>query len=346
MKSYLLHLDKLPDLLAAWALEMELQVPVKTRDGVFEFRKWDRVTPIAWDYDLAYTSLKRFVAPPEEDLVRFDMPLDRADPVFDDSRRILLGVHPYDLRAFHQLDRAMLGGIEDPHYRARREGTIIFSLTPQAVHPASFWANIGPSEIPPADLHWTRLDEETFHVAVGSERGLEQLLLEGELPEAGPEHDAAATAEQERIWKFAASRQRKLLYPWRQTPELLEDAWNHPLWRKNAEHCLACGSCVMVCPTCFCFDMRDEPSISLQTGRRYRVWDGCLLPSFAKVAGGGSFRPKARQRYRHRFFRKGRYMVDLIDELACVGCGRCGMACPTAIADPLTVFNALWEDLP
>jgi ferredoxin len=59
------------------------------------------------------------------------------------------------------------------------------------------------------------------------------------------------------------------------------------------------------------------------------------------VAGNHNFRDKAVDRYRHRYFRKGKYIYDKIGELGCVGCGRCVRSCTASIANPLAVFNEL-----
>jgi ferredoxin len=61
------------------------------------------------------------------------------------------------------------------------------------------------------------------------------------------------------------------------------------------------------------------------------------------VAGGHNFREETVQRYRHRYYRKGKYVPDMIGECACVGCGRCLTVCVANIADPPEVFNRLKE---
>ena len=87
----------------------------------------------------------------------------------------------------------------------------------------------------------------------------------------------------------------------------------------------------MVCPTCFCFDVEDRMDPDGRGGVRERVWDGCQLSEFARVAGGHNFRPDTTQRLRHRFYRKYLYLMTLYGTSFCTGCGRCGRACPVEI---------------
>ncbi len=68
-------------------------------------------------------------------------------------------------------------------------------------------------------------------------------------------------------------------------------------------------------------------SANLTEGERYRVWDGCLLEDFAKVAGGHNLRKTRAERLRHRFNRKFQFQVDKFGGLFCVGCGRCSRTC-------------------
>jgi ferredoxin len=126
-------------------------------------------------------------------------------------------------------------------------------------------------------------------------------------------------------------------------PKLLEKSLGHTLWEEKANLCYSCGSCVLVCPTCYCFDVREEANWDLKSGQRVRRWDGCMLEGFALVAGGHNFRKNRADRFRHRYFRKGKYLWDQMGHIACVGCGRCVTACTTGIANPVEVYNTLLE---
>jgi ferredoxin len=84
----------------------------------------------------------------------------------------------------------------------------------------------------------------------------------------------------------------------------------------------------------------------LKTGQRQRAWDGCQLDGFTKVAGEHEFRKSREARFRHRIYRKGKYVPAKIGgQIACVGCGRCVSACLPDIANPVSIYNRLIEDL-
>ncbi|MCK5627948.1 4Fe-4S dicluster domain-containing protein, partial [Candidatus Bathyarchaeota archaeon] len=141
-----------------------------------------------------------------------------------------------------------------------------------------------------------------------------------------------------------AKAQQKLDFSPDRIPGLLEKNYEErEFWEEHAEKCLACGSCVLVCPTCYCFDVKDQPNLSLNKGERIRTWDGCLLEDFAKVASGENFRATRLSRYRHRYFKKGKYLFDRFGFISCVGCGRCSSNCLPDIANPVTLFNDLYN---
>ena len=54
-------------------------------------------------------------------------------------------------------------------------------------------------------------------------------------------------------------------------------------------------------------------------------------PTLAQVAGGGSFRPRHRDRYRQWLTHKFGTWWDQFGTSGCVGCGRCVAWCPVGI---------------
>lgn len=343
MTAYTVSMDQLAPLFAAWAKEYNLYIPTQDPNGFYDFTPWSEGAEIAWDYDLAYNNLKRFIMPPREDLIEFEMDSFEATPIFDAPKQLLFGVHPYDVRAINQLDQLLESGAPDRNYVKRRENTVVFAMTPQHVAETAFWTSLGKSYVDIGfDLYWTKIGHTSFYVEVGSPKGEELLCLNGTPPTATLMEREAAKREMVRI-RAVCNNKNKLDYPWEDTPKLLSRNWNSQIWRHKSRQCLSCGSCVLVCPTCWCFEVREELDVDLKKGRRFREWDGCMLPAFALVAGDHNFRGQAMERYRHRYFRKGKYIFDKIGELGCVGCGRCVRACTASIANPRAVFNELWE---
>jgi len=176
--------------------------------------------------------------------------------------------------------------------------------------------------------------------AVGTKTGAELLNKYANPREVTGEE----IARQKEVRDEAVTRyQRSLNVPKERLLKLLQDNYENPFWEFRAKSCLSCGSCVMVCPTCFCFDVQDEMALNLIEGERYRNWDGCVLVDFAKVASGENFRHTKGSRFRHRILRKGKYILEKYGRAGCVGCGRCATACLAKIASPVEAFNAIAE---
>jgi ferredoxin len=112
--------------------------------------------------------------------------------------------------------------------------------------------------------------------------------------------------------------------------DLLYENLSHPRFDEVAARCLSCANCTMVCPTCFCHDVHDEPSLDGTASLRVREWDSCFNPEHAQVHGL-NFRPHVRDRYRQWLVHKLASWVDQFGASGCVGCGRCISWCPVGI---------------
>jgi sulfhydrogenase subunit beta (sulfur reductase) len=123
-------------------------------------------------------------------------------------------------------------------------------------------------------------------------------------------------------------------------PEILEMEYHSKVWDEFGSKCLSCGSCSMVCPTCYCFDIGDEVELGSRAGRRVRSWDSCLLKTHALVAGGENFRGARSSRVKFRFYHKQRGFVAEYGRPSCVGCGRCVAVCPAQI-NIITVIETI-----
>lgn len=301
--------------------------------------------PTHGDYshvDLNYTTsilpAKKVLIPQKELLFSFDTERFQCNPSFDSSPKILFGVHTCDLHAIALLDRVFQTGYPDQHYLNRRQNLIIISI--ECLQPCSEYAfcrdmnTLIPRD--QFDLHLTDLGD-TYLVEIGSPSG--EKLVEDRSIFSIP--DEMELFQYKKIiktkWK---SFQFKLNTDLFELPELLALSERSTLWLDLGERCLGCGVCTIVCPTCFCFDVYDEISLSLDQGERYRVWDSCQLNRFSVVAGGHDFRQSQASRLKHRFFHKYKYTPQLYNLPGCVGCGRCTHYCPVRI-NPIDTLNQL-----
>ncbi|MGH9020268.1 MAG: 4Fe-4S dicluster domain-containing protein, partial [Acidimicrobiales bacterium] len=91
----------------------------------------------------------------------------------------------------------------------------------------------------------------------------------------------------------------------------------------------ACGNCTMVCPTCFCTDVRDVTDLHGEVSRR-RTWSSCFDLSHSYLHGG-PVRESVASRYRQWATHKLSSWWDQFDTSGCVGCGRCVAWCPVGI---------------
>jgi NAD-dependent dihydropyrimidine dehydrogenase PreA subunit len=306
----------------------------------FQFAPLNCAADLRLDYDVALTAPKKYFLPAREELLSFQGAAG-FETRLDTEPFILLGVHPYDVAAIRQMDAIFAKNNNDLHYLTRRNQATIVACDVQTAAANVFAGWMGTATVDRGfDILLTRIDDRYL---VDSRTAKGDAIL-GRLAKAPPA-DAASLARREQVWENNRQGLRKhdLKVKLEKLSVLLEAGYDHPVWEEKAQRCFSCASCNTVCPTCYCFDVQDEVRWDLQGGVRTRTWDGCLLRDFATVAGGHNFRKNRADRYRHRYYRKGKYVPDKIGEIACVGCGRCIAACVSKIANPVEVYNRLLE---
>jgi sulfhydrogenase subunit beta (sulfur reductase) len=338
MALWILPKEEVPGWVERLMADFEVVGPV-AKENAFAFAPLRRPADLRLDYPITLQSPKEYLLPPEETLLRFKRGQPpEVEPVRPERRRVLFGVHPCDINATWLLDLAFSQDTLDTPYMERRERTLIVGL--DCLKPCddrSFCKSMGSLEVTGGyDLFLTDLGD-VYAVEAGTEMGQE--LLE-RYAEARPATEAdTARLNQVLSEKWPRFKQKLNLDP-RDLAQVLELTYDDPLWEELAQKCLGCGSCNLVCPTCYCFDVQDRLALDLQEGERVRRWDGCMLRDFTLVASGEVFREHRSGRLRHRFYRKGKYMFEDYGRVGCVGCGRCVRACLVKI-DPVEVFNTL-----
>ena len=338
MALWILAKKEVPGFVERLMADYEVVGPV-AKDNAFVYAPLRRPAELRLDYPITLQSPKAFLLPPEETLLHFQRGQRPAvEPVHQEQRRVLFGVHPCDINATWLLDLAFSQDTLDTPYMERRERTLIVGL--DCLNPCddrSFCKSMGSLEVSGGyDLFLTDLGDD-YAVEAGTEVGQELLERYAQARSAAEQDVARLNKTLSEKWTHFA---RKLNLEAKDLAQMLELTYDNPLWEELAQKCLGCGSCNLVCPTCYCFDVQDHLKLNLQEGERRRRWDACMLRDFTRVASGEVFREHRSGRLRHRFYRKGKYMLEDYGKVGCVGCGRCVRACLVKI-DPVEVFNTL-----
>lgn len=297
--------------------------PVK-KDG---FPMYDEISS-AKELNLMHTPThlppKKYLFPQRETLLKFKIgEKPETEQVVSAENQVLFGVHSCDIHAIRLMDRVFAYGTPDVNYLKKREKTIIIG-TECLPDKFCFCKSVNTMTVDNGFDLFLHDIGAGFLVRIGTEKGKELLF----------KHTKTRKANLKEISKLAEFQKKKeslftakLNADASTLPLIYAGAYNSPVWEKIGKICYGCGSCNFVCPTCYCFDVRDDVSVNLKQGERYRVWDACLLEDFAKVAGGHNFRKTRAERLRHRFNRKFQFQVDKFGGLFCVGCGRCSRQC-------------------
>ncbi len=324
---------------------------------------------LALDFTFCTYSPKANLFPPRETLFEFDRTNGHFQTIvrIDDKPMALIGVHPCDVHALRLLDEVFTRDHRDEHYLKRRQNTLIVGLDcPVSCSPKAYCRDMHTDS---ADqgfdvmLYPLKADENSadqrspgvssadsnprqatgdYGVVFGTEAG--RKWLEG----ADGRTVREPTVDDERRFERFLDRKHSA-FPKRLTnrverlPAVLADSYDSLVWEATSQRCYSCGSCNLVCPTCYCFDIRDDADLSGRRGLRERTWDGCMLRDFALVAGGHNFRSKPAKRLRHRIYRKTTWIEQRTGLGGCVGCARCENAC-TAQISMVEILNQLSEE--
>ena len=316
-------------------------IGVQSKNDKFAFGELKNADDLRLDYDVTILPPKKYMLPQKEALLQFEVG-GAAQTVQKAEKTVLLGVHPYDMVAINQMDQLFSQGEYDTHYMNRRCNVTIIACDVVTPSKNVFASSMNTASCDKGfDIMLTDIGD-SYVVEAATAKGEELVKMMSGTQEASAGDLDKRKAVREK--NEAALNQHQLECKPSFLPKLLEKAYDHPVWEEKANLCYSCGSCNQVCPTCYCFDVQDEVNWDLKTGTRSRAWDGCLLTSFATVAGDHNFRSKRADRFRHRLYRKGKYVPGKIDgQIACVGCGRCINACTAKIANPVEIYNKIME---
>ena len=316
--------------------------PVSRGYNNFSFEEVTSGVSVALKYIPTILPPKKFFMPQRETLLEFDTSQGlNAQAVVEYEKMTIFGVHTCDLAGIQCLNMVFSERPRDYNYLMHKRKINIIGLECNEYCDEFASCALVNTSTPSGgyDLFFTDLGDY-FIVHINTQMG-EDII------EAAKFFEGADKSHMEELTELRKKKRglfrNEVPVESRYIPELFDRSYHSRVWDELNERCLACGNCTNVCPTCYCFDIRDEVNLDLKAGRRYRVWDSCQLETFARIAGGENFRKERSLRQKHRYYRKFRYPVDRFSRFFCTGCGRCSRTCMAGIRLKETL-NALIEE--
>lgn len=304
--------------------------PVYKGFNSYCFQEIKSSSEIALQYIPTILPPKKYFMPQKETILQFDTKDGlKVEPIAEYEDIILFGLHTCDIAGIRCLNMVLSDNPKDTAYLIRKKHITIIGLECNDYCDGYASCAFVGAHIPTTgyDLMFTDLGDY-FIVHVHSSKGMDIVEKTGSFTQAEEKHMEELKKlreKKDKIFNNEVPTERRYL------PDLFDRSWNASVWKELEGKCLSCGNCTAVCPTCYCFDIKDEVDLSLKTGVRYRVWFSCQLDPFAKVAGGIDFRRERSARQRHRFYRKFRYHIQRYGMIFCTGCGRCSRTCMAKI---------------
>jgi len=297
--------------------DFDFYAPIKRGDKVF-VAQINNLQEIDWSGQIPFNTYKSIFLPQKQNLLEIKNQQVK-NPVVKNKKQIAWGMSILDLQAFSLFEHVFRN---DFAYQKNRQNTFVVGYSTglpddyrkyKAFH-ANYEENI--LEHLMFDVFIEHQKNGNYILFTGSEKG-QQLLEQNGIQDYQNIEFAGLVPEQGIDPKILANR------------KAVELGINHPIWDELAQICLACGKCSIHCPTCFCFDCKDEPDFD--SVKKVRQWTSCFYPEFSKVAGNhkdlDSVKKKLYFWYYHKFVR----IPEEFSYYGCVSCMRCYKVCPVAI---------------
>ena len=342
MQYVILKKESFNDFISGLSKIKKLVAPVSKGYGNFAFEEVTSGSEIALRYIPTILPLKKFFMPQCETLLEFKVARGmNVEAVVEYEPMTIFGAHTCDLAGIQCLNMVLSEHPKDYNYLTRKNKITLIGLECNEYCDEYASCHLVNASFPSGgyDLFFTDLGDY-FIVHVNTQGGEEIIDATGSFEKADVSHLNDLEKLRDRKRKIFSN---EIPIERRHLPELFDMSFRAPVWKELDKRCLACGNCTNVCPTCYCFDIRDELDLSLKQGIRYRVWDSCQLEPFARVAGGINFRKDRSARQRHRYYRKFRYPVDRFSRFFCTGCGRCTRTCMAQISLKETLNELIKE---
>ncbi len=312
----------------------------RDKDGnkVYRFLRLNDFDELQMDYTRTHSSAKNFFLPFKETLATYDLGKDDwyQEIQYTVHPRVIVGMRACDINALRKLDEVMVKSTyPNPYYFARRRNTVIIGLDHEPLEDC-FCRSVGADVVYKGfDLFLTDIGDKYF-VSIGSDTGYRIINNFAGEEVSDADQDAYKNVKKQIESKFKTQLNVTII------PELMDLEFESEVWERWGAKCLSCGSCAMVCPTCYCYGVQEDVDLSFTKASKERLLYSCNLVDFAMVAGDHNFRPEPHIRLKYRYYHQFRGFVEAFDQSLCVGCNRCGAACLAGIS-PKAVIDDLNE---
>jgi sulfhydrogenase subunit beta (sulfur reductase) len=302
----------------------EVMAPKKVSQDLHDFLPVKNFEEI----DLGYkrTTLppaKKLLFPANEALASYKIGNNiEVKPLNESKEQLLFGASSWDINGMNFLDRIFSTDFIDENYMEKRKKLKVIGIDAEPSD-ANFASSVGAEFAKEGfDLFLSDIGDKYF-VRISTAAGAEMAENFGNFSDAAdPDFSAYDKQMDSYKKKFNVNVNLGNFF------ENFEIVYGKKdLWEKLAKSCFSCGSCNLVCPTCFCFNVRDDMKIDLAEGTKSRQWDSCMISNYGLVAGGHNFRPDEANRLKQRYRCKLKTFVEKFGQYSCVGCGRCVEAC-------------------
>jgi len=252
------------------------------------------------------------------------------DEISEEKRRpiAIIGAKSCDLASLKIMDYVFKqDSFKEPFYISRRKAGLIISSDCTCFGDSCFCVALGIMPYPTEDFDINLSGIESGYTAeIGSEKGEKIVNEYSKLFQNADLYIERKEANREKLKEELSGHLKNKDIPARDSIQaLFKKRFDSGLWEETAKTCVECGACNVICPACHCFILKDQGKD--EDFERLRLWDSCLLMSFARVAGGANPRRLLAQRLRNRFDKKFNFFPDMIGRFGCTGCGRCSEAC-------------------
>ncbi len=330
MNAYFINRPNLDRLARSLSKTYKVYVPVKSENDRYYKKIGDEGLDDAVIGEIRpVQSIKSFFFPARtkvSDYFSEKTPEKKSRPV------AIIGAKACDLASLKVMDYVyMQDSFKDPFYIARRKEGLIISSDCTTYGESCFCVALGIMPYPIEDFDINLSEVGTGYVVeIGSDKGEKITRDYSKLFQSAELYTDKKDEARKKLKKELEEHVKKSNIPSKDSIQArFKEKFDSELWEETVKTCVECGACNMICPACHCFILKDQ---KVDKGfERLRLWDSCLLMSFARVAGNANPRKLLAQRLRNRFDKKFNFFPDIIGKFGCTGCGRCTEACPGKI---------------